>query len=67
MTPASRQYTAFHTNREIYQWKIAPMGLAGMSGSWSRHMERIFSGIPFLLNKGFNGNTISANLLIILL
>ncbi|GMF40127.1 unnamed protein product [Phytophthora fragariaefolia] len=38
----SRQYTAFRAGSEIYQWCVAPMGLAGMPGTWSRLMRRIF-------------------------
>ncbi|KAJ0394738.1 hypothetical protein ATCC90586_008852 [Pythium insidiosum] len=42
MAPESRQYTAFRAGSEIYQWVVAPMGLAGMPGTWSRLMRRIF-------------------------
>ncbi|KAJ0410812.1 hypothetical protein ATCC90586_010135 [Pythium insidiosum] len=38
----ARQYTAFRAGSEIYQWCVAPMGLAGMPGTWSRLMRRIF-------------------------
>lgn len=42
MAFASRLYTAFRAGSEIFQWCVAPMGLAGMSGTWSRLMRRIF-------------------------
>ncbi|GMF36736.1 unnamed protein product [Phytophthora lilii] len=32
----SRQYTAFRAGSEIFHWCAAPMGLAGMPGTWSR-------------------------------
>ncbi|GMF30525.1 unnamed protein product [Phytophthora fragariaefolia] len=37
----SRQYTAFRAGSEIYQWCVAPMGVAGLTGTWSRLMRRI--------------------------
>ena len=40
--PSSRPYTAFHTQKETYQWCVAPMGLSVMSGVWSRLMRTLF-------------------------
>jgi hypothetical protein len=46
---ATRQYTAFRTHRETYQWCVAPMGLAGMPGVWSRLMRILFGKFEFLV------------------
>ena len=40
--PSSRPYTAFRTQKEAYQWCVAPMGLSGMPGVWSRLMRKLF-------------------------
>ncbi|KAF1333225.1 polyprotein, partial [Globisporangium splendens] len=40
--PDSRPYTAFRPQKETYQWCVAPMGLAGMPGVWSRLMRVLF-------------------------
>ncbi|CAI5714125.1 unnamed protein product [Peronospora farinosa] len=40
--PSSRPYTAFRTQKETYQWCVAPMGLSGMPGVWSRLMRTLF-------------------------
>ena len=40
--PSSRPYTAFRTHKETYQWCVAPMGLSGMPGVWSRLMRTLF-------------------------
>ena len=45
----SRQYTAFRTNNEIYQWKVAPMGLAGMPGTWTRLMRTTLAKLKFVV------------------
>lgn len=45
----SRKYTAFRTHSETYQWCVAPMGLAGMPGVWSRLMRVLFGKFPFLV------------------
>ena len=47
--PATRKYTAFRTHRETYQWCVAPMGLAGMPGVWSRLMRILFGKFVFLV------------------
>ena len=44
---SSRQYTAFRTHKETYQWCVAPMGLAGMPGVWSRLMRELFDKFDF--------------------
>lgn len=49
VTPSSRPYTAFRTHQETYQWCVAPMGLAGMPGVWSRLMRVLFSKYPFIV------------------
>lgn len=41
LTPRSRALTAFQAGGELYQWVVAPMGLAGMPGSWSRLMRHL--------------------------
>ncbi|KAL4145628.1 hypothetical protein PRNP1_013295 [Phytophthora ramorum] len=43
----ARPYTAFRANDEIYQWLVAPMGLAGMPGTWTRLMQSLFGGKDF--------------------
>ncbi|GMF48760.1 unnamed protein product [Phytophthora fragariaefolia] len=43
----SRMYTAFRANGEIYQWLVAPMGLAGMPGTLTRLMNALFGGPEF--------------------
>lgn len=45
----SRQYTAFRTDKETYQWCVAPMGLAGMPGIWSRLMRSLFDKFDFVV------------------
>ena len=40
--PSSRPYTAFITHKETYQWCVAPMGLLGIPGVWSRLMRTLF-------------------------
>lgn len=45
----SRKYTAFRTSRDTYQWCVAPMGLAGMPGIWSRLMHTIFGHLDFVV------------------
>lgn len=49
VVPASRKYTAFRTHRETYQWCVAPMGLAGMPGTWSRLMRALFDRFDFVV------------------
>ncbi|POM78410.1 Putative retroelement [Phytophthora palmivora] len=43
----SRPPTAVQADGELFQWVVAPMGLAGMPGSWTRLMRYIF-GNPHL-------------------
>ncbi|KAF0688193.1 Aste57867_20176 [Aphanomyces stellatus] len=38
VVPHARRYTAFRTHKEILQLCVAPMGMAGMPGIWSRLM-----------------------------
>ena len=38
----SKPYTAFRTRTNIYHWNVAPMGLAGMPGTWTRYMNKVF-------------------------
>ncbi|KAF1319757.1 Retroelement pol polyprotein, partial [Globisporangium splendens] len=45
--PDSRHYTAFRSQKETYQWCVAPMGLAGMPGVWSRLMRVLFGKFKF--------------------
>ncbi|OWZ23814.1 LOW QUALITY PROTEIN: Retroelement pol Polyprotein [Phytophthora megakarya] len=45
----SRKYTAFRTHAEIYQWCVAPMGLSGMPGAWSRLMRVLFAKYTFIV------------------
>jgi hypothetical protein len=45
----SRQYTSFRTHSVTYQWCVAPMGLAGIPGVWSRLMRVLFAKYPFLV------------------
>ncbi|KAF1321051.1 Retroelement pol polyprotein, partial [Globisporangium splendens] len=47
--PNSAKYTAFRTQDETYQWCVAPMGLAGMAGVWSRLMRVLFGKFPFVV------------------
>jgi len=47
--PNSKKYTAFRTHNETYQWCVAPMGLAGMPGVWSRLMRVLFGKFPFVV------------------
>ncbi|OWZ12426.1 polyprotein [Phytophthora megakarya] len=49
MSPTSKQYTAFRTNHEIYHWNVAPMGLAGMPGTWTRLMRQLLSHLLFVV------------------
>ena len=48
ITSKSRKYTAFQTYAETYQWCVAPMGLAGMPGVWSRIMRVLFARYKFI-------------------
>ncbi|KAF1316466.1 putative retroelement, partial [Globisporangium splendens] len=47
--PNSAKYTAFRTQDETCQWCVAPMGLAGMPGVWSRLMCVLFGKFPFVV------------------
>ncbi|KAF1314711.1 Retroelement pol polyprotein, partial [Globisporangium splendens] len=49
VSPEPRKYTAFRTHSETYQWCVAPMGLAGMPGVWSRLMRILFGKYPFIV------------------
>ncbi|KAF1313353.1 Retroelement pol polyprotein, partial [Globisporangium splendens] len=49
VSPESRKYTAFRTHSETYQWCVAPMGLTGMPGVWSRLMRILFGKYPFIV------------------
>ena len=40
--PSSRPNTTFRTHNETYLWCVAPMGLSGMPGVWSRLMRTLF-------------------------
>ncbi|POM69884.1 Polyprotein [Phytophthora palmivora] len=46
---SSRPYTAFRTHKETYQWCVAPMGVAGMPGTWSRLMHVLFDKFEFVV------------------
>jgi hypothetical protein len=46
---ATRPYTAFRTGSETYQWCVAPMGVAGMPGIWSRLMRLLFGKFDFVV------------------
>ncbi|GMF42925.1 unnamed protein product [Phytophthora fragariaefolia] len=46
---SSRPYTAFRTDKETYQCCVAPMGVAGMSGTWSRLMHKLFDKFEFVV------------------
>ncbi|KAF0715000.1 hypothetical protein As57867_003600, partial [Aphanomyces stellatus] len=39
VVPGAQKYTAFRTHRDVYEWVVAPMGMAGMPGIWSRLMR----------------------------
>ena len=41
--PSSRPYTAFRTQKETYQWCVAPMGLSGMPEVLSLLMRTLFN------------------------
>jgi hypothetical protein len=45
---ASRKFTAFRTHNETYQWTVAPQGMAGMPGTWSRLMRILFGRFVFV-------------------
>ena len=45
----SKKFTAFRKSNETYQWCVAPIGLAGMPGIWSRLMRVLFGKFPFLV------------------
>ncbi|GMF43853.1 unnamed protein product [Phytophthora fragariaefolia] len=45
--PASRKYTASRTESETYQWCVAPMGMSGIPGVWSRLMRMLFWSLQF--------------------
>lgn len=49
MMPSSRPFTALRTHKETYQWCVAPMGLAGMPGVWSRLMRVLFEKYEFVV------------------
>lgn len=49
MSPTSKQYTAFRTNHEIYEWNVAPIGLAGMPGTWTRLMRKLLHTFRFVV------------------
>jgi len=49
VVPHARKYTAFRTHKEILQWCVAPMGMAGMPGIWSRLMRSLFDKFPFVV------------------
>ncbi|KAF0776233.1 hypothetical protein AaE_000067, partial [Aphanomyces astaci] len=47
--PHARKYTAFRTLKKILQWCVAPMGMAGMPGIWSRLMRSLFEKFSFVV------------------
>ncbi|KAG3116392.1 hypothetical protein PI125_g4675 [Phytophthora idaei] len=49
ISPASKQYTAFRTNHEIYEWNVAPMDRAGMPGTWTRLMRKLLQSFLFVV------------------
>ncbi|KAF0693701.1 Aste57867_15359 [Aphanomyces stellatus] len=49
VVPGARKYTAFRTHRDVYKWVVAPMGMAGMPGIWSRLMSRLFDKFDFVV------------------
>ncbi|CEG41909.1 retroelement pol polyprotein [Plasmopara halstedii] len=49
VVPTARMYTAFRTHREVYEWVVAPMGLSGMPGIWSRLMRYLFDKLSFVV------------------
>ncbi|OWZ11093.1 Retroelement pol Polyprotein [Phytophthora megakarya] len=46
---SSRKYTAFRTDKEIYHWCVAPMGLSGMPEVWSQLMRLLFGKFQFVV------------------
>lgn len=40
-------YTTFHANGDIYPCLVAPMGLAGMPGTWTRLINALFGCSDF--------------------
>ncbi|KAF0710681.1 hypothetical protein As57867_005472, partial [Aphanomyces stellatus] len=49
VVPGARKYTAFRAHRDVYEWVVAPMGMAGMPGIWSRLMRRLFDKFDFVV------------------
>lgn len=47
--PSSKKFTAFRTDKEVYQLRVAPMGLSGMSRVWSRLMRVLFVKFTFVV------------------
>jgi hypothetical protein len=47
--PSSRPYTAFRTATETYHWCVAPMGVGGTQGVWSRLMRVLFGKYDFVV------------------
>ncbi|OWZ06906.1 polyprotein, partial [Phytophthora megakarya] len=45
----SKKFTAFRTDKEVYQWRVAPMGLTGVPGVWSRLMRVLFDKFDFVV------------------
>ncbi|ETV78689.1 hypothetical protein H257_07543 [Aphanomyces astaci] len=46
---SARKYTTFRTHRDVYEWVVTPMGMAGMPGIWSRLMRRLFDKFDFVV------------------
>ncbi|KAF0750331.1 hypothetical protein AaE_006752 [Aphanomyces astaci] len=47
--PHARNCTAFRTHKELLQWCVAPMDVAGMAEIWSRMMRSLFDKFPFVV------------------
>ncbi|OWZ17489.1 Retroelement pol Polyprotein [Phytophthora megakarya] len=49
ISPTSKQFTALRMNHDIYRWDVAPMILAGMTGTWTRLMRKQLSHLLFVV------------------
>ncbi|RUS75619.1 hypothetical protein EGW08_016612 [Elysia chlorotica] len=50
LTETSKTYTAFATERGLYQFRVMPFGLQGAPATFSRLMRKVTNGLPNLRN-----------------